>query len=110
MRRARAVVVIVVVVALAPSVGAPAWAEAPETVEPIQAPVGAPSAPASLPAAVEPARAVVAPVPAKVPLARRWWFWASLGGAAVAVIAAGILLSPPDPYRGNADNGIVTVF
>jgi hypothetical protein len=53
---------------------------------------------------------VVAPTPARVPLARRWWFWAGLGGAAVAVVVAGILLTPEDPYRGNADAGVVTVF
>lgn len=109
----RGVVVIVVGAALAFGRAAPVAAqEAVVPVVPVQEPT-----PAPVPAVVAPAAvvapvpaAVVAPAPAKVPLARRWWFWAGLGGAAVAVVVAGILITPRDPYKGNADSGIVTVF
>lgn len=42
------------------------------------------------------------PPAAHVSLARRWWFWASLGAAAVAVLIAGFTLKPGQPYSGNA--------
>ena len=48
--------------------------------------------------------------PARVPLAKRWWFWASLGTAAVGVVLAAIFLGPRDPYNGNANPGPGTVF
>jgi hypothetical protein len=47
---------------------------------------------------------------ANVPLARRWWFWAGLGGAAVAVVVAAIAIAPREAYMGNAQPGVVTVF
>jgi hypothetical protein len=42
-----------------------------------------------------------------VPLAKRWWFWAGLGTAAVGVVLAAIFLGPRDPYNGNANPGTV---
>ena len=61
---------------------------------------------------VAPAPLVAAPVPkAKpVPLARRWWFWASLGTAAVGVVLAALFIGPKEPYSGNAMPGVVQVF
>jgi hypothetical protein len=43
-----------------------------------------------------------------VPLARRWWFWAALGGAAVGLVAGAIAISPREPYVGNANPGLVS--
>jgi hypothetical protein len=102
---------VVFVVAAALAFGATP-ARAQEAVVPLPAPAAAPppAVVAPPPAAVLAPAPVVAPTPARVPLARRWWFWAGLGGAAVAVVVAGILLTPEDPYRGNADAGVVTVF
>src|SRR4051794_40819344 len=57
-----------------------------------------------------PSSASEAPVPARVPIARRWWFWAGLGAAAVGVVVAGIALSPRQPYSGNAQPGITSPF
>jgi hypothetical protein len=48
--------------------------------------------------------------PARVPLAKRWWFWAGLGTAAVGVVLAAIFVRPRDPYTGNAMPGNVTLF
>jgi hypothetical protein len=48
--------------------------------------------------------------PARVPLGKRWWFWASLGAATVGVVLAAIFLGPRDPYNGNASPGTVTIF
>ena len=45
---------------------------------------------------------------APVPLARRWWFWAALGGAAVALVVGAIAISPREPYVGNANPGLVS--
>jgi hypothetical protein len=75
-------------------------------VAPPTAPV--PAAPAIFAAPTDPP-AVPAPS-ARVPIARRWWFWAGLGAAAVSVVVAGILLAPRDPYTGNASPGITQVF
>lgn len=57
-----------------------------------------------------PAAPAPASQPARVPLARRWWFWAGLGAAAVGVVIAGIMLSPPQAYAGNAEPGITSPF
>jgi hypothetical protein len=43
-----------------------------------------------------------------VPLAKRWWFWAGLGAAAVGVVLAAIFIGPRDPYTGNANPGTVS--
>jgi hypothetical protein len=48
--------------------------------------------------------------PARVPLAKRWWFWAGLGAAAVGVVLAAIFLGPRDPYNGNTSPGTVEIF
>jgi hypothetical protein len=69
--------------------------------------------PAASTAAVAPARqaADTAPrKPARVPLAKRWWFWAGLGAAAVGVVLGAIFLGPRDPYNGNASPGTVEIF
>ena len=113
---------------------APARAESPggaapaETAPAQAAPAEAPSAPAphiegigypddappslAAPLVVAPAPLVVAPVAKakRVPLARRWWFWASLGTAAVGVVLAALFIGPREPYSGNAMPGIVQVF
>ena len=73
-----------------------------------------PVSPSLTPVAVEPTRPLLsAPGPAKparVPLGKRWWFWASLGAATVGVVLAAIFLGPRDPYNGNASPGTVTIF
>lgn len=102
---------------------ASARAEAPSTARADPAPVVAPAPPdvAPLPAAAPlslaapdpetPAPLVDAPTKAaRVPLAKRWWFWAGLGTAAVGVVLAAIFIRPRDPYNGNAMPGIVTLF
>jgi hypothetical protein len=43
-------------------------------------------------------------------IARRWWFWAALGTAAVGAVVAGLVLGPRQPYSGNASPGILTAF
>jgi hypothetical protein len=53
---------------------------------------------------------VVPAKPAHVPLAKRWWFWAGLGAAAVGVVLGAIFLGPRDPYNGNANPGTIGVF
>jgi hypothetical protein len=100
---------------------ASARAEAPVVVPAHPAPVVAPLDVAPLPGASLPA--VAAPEPespaplvdapakaARVPLAKRWWFWAGLGTAAVGVVLAAIFIRPRDPYNGNAMPGTVTLF
>jgi hypothetical protein len=104
---------------------APAPAEiAPEQAAPAEEPSAPPpphiegigysaEAPPSLAAPlVAPAPLVAAPVPKakRVPLARRWWFWASLGTAAVGVVLAALFIGPKEPYSGNATPGVVQVF
>jgi hypothetical protein len=78
------------------------------TLTPDAPPPGVPNAAA--PALVTVAAPAPAAVPVRVPIARRWWFWTALGGAALGVIVAGILLSPPQAYQGNAQPGLVTLF
>ena len=70
------------------------------TPAPAPPPAASPSVPSSRPL-------VAAPVKAHVPLAKRWWFWAGLGTAAVGVVLAAIFLGPRDPYNGNANPGTV---
>lgn len=84
--------------------GAPGQEAAPAAVV---SPLPAAPAPAEVRTASAPAAIVATP---RVPLARRWWFWAGLGGAAVAVIVGAILLTPRDTYQGNASPGVATVF
>jgi hypothetical protein len=92
-----------------------------EPLAPAPAPTRAPAAATALAAAQSPTVAVesarplaaAAPEPVRarrVPLAKRWWFWASLGAAAVGVVLAALYLGPRDPYNGNALPGTVTVF
>jgi hypothetical protein len=80
--------------------GAPEGSSAPAPVLSLAAPVAAPPPLVSAPAARPP----------HVPLARRWWFWAGLGTAAVGVVLAAIFLGPRDPYSGNATPGTVQIF
>jgi hypothetical protein len=97
-----------------PPSGAPDFA-AQEPAQPL-APEAAPSrlSPPTAPADPQPVRPLVsAPElakPARVPLAKRWWFWAGLGAAAVGVVMAAIFLGPRDPYNGNASPGTVNIF
>jgi len=96
------------------ALAAPARAEAPREPPGVVVPL-APVAPLMLtPPAPEPARQlfdVSRPTkPARVRLAKRWWFWASLGGAAVGVVLAAIYLGPRSPYSGNANPGTVPIF
>jgi hypothetical protein len=65
--------------------------------------------PAALVASPSP-ESVPSPVAARVPIARRWWFWAALGAGAVGVVIGGIALSPRQPYTGNAQPGLMQVF
>jgi hypothetical protein len=78
-------------------------------------PGSAPALPAAPPPVQEAPAALQAPAPAaqgpaKVSIAKRWWFWAGLGAAAVGVIVAAIALTPPEPYQGNANPGITSPF
>ncbi|HVU50260.1 MAG TPA: hypothetical protein VHL80_06220 [Polyangia bacterium] len=69
--------------------------------------------PAARAVTLAPARQAVDSAPAKparVPLAKRWWFWAGLGAATVGVVLAAIFLGPRDAYNGNASPGTVEVF
>jgi hypothetical protein len=95
--------------ALTAAVATPAAAEeraSPLVVAPV---TGTPSSVLPL-AGAEGAGWMTAPAPtitdsppaAHVPIAHRWWFWASLGAAAVAVVIAGFTLKPGQPYSGNA--------
>lgn len=80
---------------------------------PVGAPVPLPTAPAASAVAGPGVPRAEAPPPAKpahVPLAKRWWFWAGLGGAAAGVVLAAIFLGPRSPYNGNASPGTVEVF
>jgi hypothetical protein len=80
-------------------------AEAPPTSSPLAGAQGAGWLTAPAPTLVAPPP--VAPRAAQVSLAHRWWFWASLGVAAVAVVIAGFALAPGQPYSGNANPGLV---
>jgi hypothetical protein len=107
----------------APTPVAPA-AEAPpsDTAFPLAAPAAAPpadAAPLSVQAAPSQPTASFIPSPESpgaqkttqgASLARRWWFWAGLGAAAVGLVFAAIALSPRDPYTGNATPGITSPF
>jgi hypothetical protein len=99
-----------------PASAAPPAASASEA-SPVHPPVVvAPSAaPAYTLAALTPGVPALVQVPdvekpARVPLAKRWWFWTSIGGAAVAVVLIGLLVRPATPYSGNASPGLVQVF
>jgi hypothetical protein len=96
----------------APVLAAPATASPPTDFADAPSPVAAkPSLAAPL---VEEQRPLVAApaaaTPKRVPLAKRWWFWAGLGTAAVGIVLAAIFLGPKDPYSGNAQPGIVPLF
>lgn len=104
-----------------PTAGAPAAARAVElgaardgVIEPLaprEPDLGAPPAPEAPVDARSPLDLGAPPrPPSRVRLASRWWFWASLGGAAVAVVLAGLYLGPHKPYEGNAMPGSVGVF
>jgi hypothetical protein len=86
------------VVPIAPADGALAPDKA---IAPRSSILTAPAAPAARPSDVPRAKAT------RVPLAKRWWFWAGLGTAAVGVVLAAIFLGPRDPYNGNATPGTV---
>lgn len=64
--------------------------------------LAAPPAPPSPPPAV--IVAAPAPEPEPPPVYQRWWFWAGIGGVAVAAVATGLLLSR-DPYTRNGSIG-----
>jgi hypothetical protein len=85
----------------APSSTPPAVAAETSPLLPLARVDGAGWIAASAPAPLAP------PVAAHIPIARRWWFWASLGAAAVAVVIAGFALAPGQPYSGNAFPGVV---
>lgn len=96
---------------------APAAAEAPSARAPSPHVEGigySDETPPSLaaPTVVAPSPLVAPPVPKakRVPLARRWWFWASLGTAAVGVVLAALFIGPKEPYSGNAMPGIIQAF
>ncbi len=78
--------------------------ETPSPVLPLAGAEGAGwiTAPAPTPLALPP----IAPRAPHVSIAHRWWFWASLGAAAVAVVIAGFVLKPGQPYSGNATPGV----
>jgi hypothetical protein len=80
-------------------------AEAPPTISPLPGAQGAGWVTARSPTLVAPSP--ITPRPAHVSIARRWWFWASLGAAAVAVVIAGFTLKPGQAYSGNANPGVV---
>jgi hypothetical protein len=115
---------VLLLVALTPAARAqssvdPANAASPAAVAPEAPPVAPPAvvapAPVYAPMAPTPAAPALAQAPdvekpARVPLAKRWWFWTSIGGAAVAVVLIGLLVRPPTPYSGNANPGLVQVF
>jgi hypothetical protein len=87
-----------------PADAAPPAAAATSAPPPISALTGAEGAGRiAVPAPTLIAPSLVAP---RVSLAHRWWFWASLGGAAVAVLIAGFVLKPGQPYSGNATPGV----
>jgi hypothetical protein len=92
---------------VAPLVSPPAGAQ--EVAPLVSPPAGeaARAVPQPLP---PPAAPAPAPPPARVPIARRWWFWTGLGAAAVGAVIAGIMLSPPRPYTGNAEPGLIPPF
>jgi hypothetical protein len=82
-------------------------------VEPLASPPGEAAPEVAPPPALTaaPDRAPPPPVePGRTPIARRWWFWTGLAGAAVAVVVMGLLLTPREPYQGNAIPGTVPVF
>lgn len=88
----------------APAAVSPA-AAAPPTISPVAGAQGVGWITAPAPTLVTPP--AVTPRAARVSLAHRWWFWASLGAAAVAVLIAGFALAPGQPYSGNANPGLV---
>jgi hypothetical protein len=83
-------------------------AASPGVVTPLVAPAprGAPALLAPLDATTKAKSAANAPTP----LARRWWFWAALGAAAVACVVTAIAISPREAYTGNTSPGVVQVF
>jgi hypothetical protein len=83
-------------------------ARAEGVVAPEGGPAGPPPAALNAPAGAS-QRPLVAPSAkaARVPLAKRWWFWAGLGAAAVGIVLAAIFVGPRDPYNGNANPGTV---
>jgi hypothetical protein len=109
-RRATDVLLLLLATTLTVLAAPPVGAEAPAS-KPVVAPID------ETPALVSPragAGWMTAPTPtltnaprtAHAPLAHRWWFWASLGAAAVAVVIAGFVLKPGQPYSGNASPGV----
>jgi hypothetical protein len=57
-----------------------------------------------------PASPAPSSAPARVPIARHWWFWAGLSAAAVGLVVGAIALSPRQPYMGNASPGLASPF
>jgi hypothetical protein len=96
--------------ATAPIAPLPSAAPA-EGAAPSGAPQPLPLPPAPAVAGAPVRQTVVAPAkPAHVPLAKRWWFWAGLGAAAVGIVLGAIYLGPRAPYNGNANPGTIGVF
>jgi hypothetical protein len=83
-------------------------AHAEESVTPLPTLAAAPATPAPLLA--RPEAAPPSGPSGHVPIARRWWFWAGLGAAAVAAVVAAIAISPREAYMGNTSPGVVPVF
>jgi hypothetical protein len=98
--------------ALTAAVATPARAEAPASPR-VVAPLSETPPPGSPLVRAEGAGWTTAPTltdpppVAHVSIARRWWFWASLGAAAVAVVIAGFTIKPGQPYAGNS--GLVSL-
>jgi hypothetical protein len=98
--------------ALTAAVATPARAQ--ETAHPAAVAASAPPSISSLTGAegagwiAVPAPTLISPslIAPRISLAHRWWFWASLGAAAVAVLIAGFVLKPGQPYSGNATPGV----
>jgi hypothetical protein len=113
-RRAPGVLVLLLATAMTATVASPARAQEPSR-PPAVAPVAGTPSPVFPLAGAEGAGWMTAPAPAltapprapHVSIAHRWWFWASLGAAAVAVVIAGFTLKPGQPYSGNA--GLVSL-
>ncbi len=91
----------------------PPVASVPGAVTPL--PGAVPPAPAGVPVFVAPPAAATnltakSAANVRTPIAKRWWFWAGLGVAAVAVVVTAIAISPREAYTGNAQPGVVQVF
>lgn len=93
-------------VAGAPGAVTPLVAPPPGAVAPTSAAVPALSTPPEVATKLTPKSAANV----STPIAKRWWFWAGLGAAAIAVVVTAIAMSPREAYTGNVQPGVVQVF